>query len=177
MKELKEHWEDIEGYEGLYQVSDWGNVRSLNYKQTGKTKLLKPVKDDKGYLHVRLYKDGKWEQKRIHRLVAEAFITNPKPNEYKQVNHKSECPMLNFACVLEWCTTKYNTNYGTCIQRMADSRSKPVDQFDKDGIFIRHWKSAKEAGKQLKIHQNHIGDCARLKRKTAGGYIWKFTKS
>lgn len=176
---MKEHWKDIKEYEGLYQVSDWGNVRSLNYNHTGKTQLLKPAKDNHGYLLVLLCKDGKVRWKMVHRLVAEAFVTNPNTDEYKEVNHKSECPVLNFACVLEYTTHKENCNYGTRNQRIADTLSKPIDQFDKNGNFIRRWKSAKEASIQLGIYHQNISSCARGggRQKTAGGYVWKFAES
>ena len=177
-KEIKEHWLAVKGYEGLYEVSDWGNVRSLNYRRNGEARLLKPIKNTGGYLLVGLYKDKKMKQKQVHRLVAEAFVTNQKPDEYKEINHKSECPMLNFACVLEWCDRKYNLNYGTRAQRQADAVSKPVDQYDRAGNFIRHWKSITEASKQLGIHNGNMNDCAHGGRhKTAGGYVWEFAKS
>lgn len=172
-----EQWKDVVGYEGKYQVSDWGNVKCLNYKRTGKTKLLKPAKNGRGYLQVVLFKNGKPKHKFVHRLVAEAFVTNPNSDEYKVVNHKSECPMLNFACVLEWTTQKENINYGTGIQRRADALSRPVDQFDKDGNFIRRWKSVMEVERQLGIYNQNISASILGKRKTAGGYIWKFAKS
>lgn len=175
-KEIEEQWLPVKGYEGLYEVSDWGNVRSLNYRRTVKTRLLKTRKNSSGYLVVCLCKNGKPKQKFVHRLVAEAFITNPKPNEYKEVNHKSECRMLNFACVLEWCDRKHNVNYGTGRARHDDALSKPVDQFDKDGNFIRRWKSAMEVQRQLGINQGNISNCAYGRCKTTGGYIWKYAE-
>ncbi len=169
-----EIWKDVPEYEGKYQVSNMGNVKSLNYKKTGKTRVLKQGKDKDGYPYVNLSKDGKTEFKKVHRLVAEAFI--PNPLNLPQVNHKSECPMLNFSCCLEWCTAKYNSNYGTRTRRSADSQSKPIDQLDKDGQFIRRWKSAKEAGQQTGVQISHITKCAKGKQhyNTAGGYKWRY---
>ena len=135
------------------------------------------MKDSRGYLYVCLSKGGKQKFMSVHRLVAKAFVKNPNSDVYTVVNHKSECPMLNFACVLEWTTQKENINYGTRTQRMADSKSKPIDQFDKDGNFIRRWKSATEASKQLGINQGCINQCVLENRKTTGGYIWKYVKS
>lgn len=174
---IEEDWRDVEGYEGKYQVSNYGNVRSLNYKLTGKLHLMKPAKNSKGYLYVFLSKDGKQERLFIHRLVAKAFVKNLNPDKYKEVNHKSECPVLNFACVLEWCDHVYNMNYGTKVQRQANAISIPIDQFDKDGNFIRHWKSATEASKQLGINRGNMGECVNGHYKTAGGYIWKRTNN
>lgn len=169
---MEERWKDIKEYEGLYQVSDWGNVRSLNYNKTGKTKLLNPAKNTHGYLFVYLYKGGKRKHNLVHRLVAEAFIPNPLNLPY--VNHKSECPMLNFACVLEYCTRRENLNYGTRNQRIGDSLSIAIDQFDKNGNFIRRWKSLTEVKRQLGISQGNICDCLKGRHKSAGGYQWKY---
>lgn len=170
-KEVKENWLPVKGYEGLYEVSDWGHVRSLNYGRTGKTRLLRPAKNTFGYLQVGLRKDGEIKMKTVHRLVAEAFVPNPNPAKFKEVNHKS-CKVLNFACCLEWCDRKYNINYG--VGKTVDSHSKPVDQLDKAGNLIRSWKSVCEASRQLGVHKQSISFCARGILKTAGGYIWKF---
>lgn len=167
-----ENWKSIKDYEGLYEISDWGNVRSLNYGRTGKTKLLKPVKNINGYLFVRLCKDGKRKYKYVHRLVAEAFL--PNPLNLPEVNHKSECPMLNFACVLEYCDKKYNLNYGTRNQRAADSKSIAIEQFDLNSNFIKRWKSATEAERQLGISCGRICDCLKGRQKTSGGFVWKY---
>ena len=103
-------WKDIPGYEGLYQVSNLGEIKSLNYRNTGKEKILKLIKDKKGYFHVNLYKNGKLKNLQVHRLVAMAFI--PNHNNYNQVNHKDENTSNNAVENLEWCTAKYNSNYG-----------------------------------------------------------------
>lgn len=168
-----ENWKSIKDYEGLYEISDHGNVRSLNYNKTGRTQLLKPRKDKDGYLHVVLYKEGEHKNKLVHRLVAEAFI--PNPLNLPDVNHKSECPMLNYACVLEYCDRRYNNNYGSHNQRMVDSKSIAIDQFDKNGQFIRRWKSAKEVERQLGISHGSICGCLKESRKTAGGFVWRFS--
>ena len=110
MKE-REIWRDVVGFEGLYKVSNLGNVKSLNYNRTGKEKLMKPQTDGHGYLQVMLYKDGKYKIKKIHRLVAEAFI--PNPDNLPCVNHKDENKTNNKEFNLEFCTYEYNNNYGT----------------------------------------------------------------
>lgn len=105
----KEIWKDVPGYEGLYQVSSIGNVRSLNYRGLGKVATLKPAPDKKGYLHVNLSKDGKNTTCQIHRLVAVAFI--PNPDELPVVNHKDWNVANNQVGNLEWCTARYNSQY------------------------------------------------------------------
>ena len=103
-----EIWKDVVGFEGLYQVSNLGRVKSLNYKRTGKAKIMKPYKTKKGYLRIYLTKNNKIFRFRLHRLVAFAFLENP--NNFDQINHKNEiktdCRVLN----LEWCDANYNCN-------------------------------------------------------------------
>ena len=106
----KQIWKDIPGYEGKYQVSNTGKVRSLNYRGTGKTKILKPSTHHRdGYKRVVLYKNDKQYYYLVHRLVAQAFI--PNPNNYPVVNHKDENPANNAVWNLEWCTMDYNIDY------------------------------------------------------------------
>ena len=116
---MKEIWKDIPEYEGLYQVSNLGNVRSLNYNRTGEIKLLKQGNVN-GYKVVILYKDGKKKNYLVHRLVAIAFL--PNPNNLPIINHKDENPSNNNVNNLEWCTQAYNTNYGEGIKRRVQSR-------------------------------------------------------
>lgn len=125
-----EIWKDINGYIGIYQVSNMGNVRSLQreeYKcrqgyRVRKGRQLKPGRDKKGYLLVGLRKDGKCKTRRIHRLVAEAFI--PNPNNLPQINHKDENKCNNTVDNLEWCTPSYNINYGKANMLRAISLKK-----------------------------------------------------
>lgn len=113
---MVEIWKDVKDYEGLYQVSNLGRVKSLDhYDSLGRLrigKILKPQFDGKGhYLHVGLYKDGCYKPKDIHRLVAETFISNP--DDLPQVNHKDEDKQNNVVTNLEWCTHLYNNTYGS----------------------------------------------------------------
>ena len=115
----KQIWKDIPGYEGLYEVSNTGRVRSLNYNGTGKTKVMKLSTNKLGYKKVGLCKDGKRKVYFIHRLVALAFI--PNPNNYPIINHKDENPSNNAVWNLEWCTQKYNINYGNCRKKISEA--------------------------------------------------------
>ena len=112
-----EQWRDIAGYEGMYQVSDLGRVRSLKF---GKTRVLRPGKNNNGYLRVNLKKDGSRKNFLVHRLVAQAFIPNDDESK-NQVNHINECKQNNRASNLEWCDCRYNNTYnGLHHRRMAN---------------------------------------------------------
>lgn len=118
-----ELWEDIKGYEGRYKISNKGRVKSLiNNKGNFREKILKPSKDKDGYLQVGLSKNGIQKTKRIHQLVAKAFIKNPC--NYPLINHKDENKSNNNVDNLEWCTVIYNNNYGTRNKRLSKSLSK-----------------------------------------------------
>ena len=177
---MEEVWKDIVDYEGLYQVSNLGNVKSLNFNHTGKEQILKPHKDKGGYLRVDLCKDGKRNGKLIHRLVAQAFI--PNDDLFKtEINHKDENKENNVWSNLEWCDMSYNNNYGTHQERCAKARlnhpklSKKVNQYSLDGkTFIQSFHSAMEIQRQLGFANTHISDCCLGKRKSAYGFMWKY---
>ena len=165
-----EHWKAIAGYEGLYEVSDMGRVKSLWY---GKDRILKPGKSGMGYLKVGLCKDGNLKQLLVHRLVAEAFI--PNPNNLETVNHKDEDKTNNEISNLEWMSMKDNINYGTHNKRVAESLSKQVKMFDKStGELLATFYSTREAERVTGIAQSNIRSCCNGKRKSAGGYIWRY---
>ena len=160
---LTEEWRPIAGYEGLYEVSNKGTVVSLNYNGTGARKELKPLIAHHGYRKIRLYKNGKWEGRRLHRIVAEAFI--PNPGNLPEINHIDENPANNAADNLEWCTHKYNCNYGNYIenQRKAMTNgklSKAVIATLPDGT-IEYYPSQGEAARRLKCSQGRISDACR----------------
>ena len=117
---MKEIWKDIEGYEGLYQVSNLGRVKSFPRIGTHarKIKIIKIMEDRIGYKFIHLSKNNKQKRKSIHRLVAETFI--PNPNNYPCINHIDECKENNKVNNLEWCTYSYNNNYGTKISRQRE---------------------------------------------------------
>lgn len=158
-----EIWHDIDGYKGLYQVSNKGRVKSLKY---GKERILRPGWMSGGYLFVILCKNGNQSKQRIHRLVAQAFISNPENKS--QVNHLDENKLNNCVENLEWATAKENNNYGTRNERA----SKKILQYSKSGDFIREWQSAAEVERVLDICSSNITKCCKGKRKSSGGFIW-----
>lgn len=128
----------------------------------------------KKHLTVCLMKDGIENICYVHRLVMETFADNP--NNLPCINHKDENPYNNNLDNLEWCTYKYNTNYGTCIQRRKSKISKTVNRFDMNMKYIDSFASASDAGNKLNIDISSISKCARGERKSAGGYVWKYAQ-
>ncbi len=203
MIENTEIWKDIDGYEG-YQVSNLGRVRSLDRIDNNNHPLngviLKPYISNSGYLLVGLYKQQRCYKKLVHRLVAEAFIPNPdnKPeidhiNTIKTDNtvFLNEDGSINYEKTnLRWTTRKENINNPLTKTKMQINarkpskgkygkkhhRSKPIIQYDKDGNFIREWDCANDVERVLGISNKHIGSVCLGKRKSCGGYIWKYKK-
>lgn len=164
-----EIWCPIKGFEGQYEVSDKGRVRSLKF---GKERILKPTRNLKGYLFVNIYKNGYRNVFLVHRLVAQSFI--PNLQNLPEVNHKDENKTNNYEQNLEWCDSKYNINYGTRNQRVSEKHSKPVLQFTKDGEFVKEWKSAIDVERNLGYFGTNISKCCTGKLKYAYNFIWKF---
>lgn len=179
---MKEVWKDIAGYEGLYQVSNLGNVRSLNWRntKTAKNLFLKP--HNKGYLQVELAKNGTKKSFVVHRLVANAFLNNPLG--YTEVNHKDENKKNNNAKNLEWCDRSYNVLYSIKNRKNADHRkyfgrkSKNADikvqQIAKDGTVVKTWSNSREVFILTGMSDWSISECCRGNRKTAYGYFWRY---
>ena len=165
-----EIWKPVRNYEGLYEVSNLGRVKSLNYKRTGKEKILKAYNNSHGYLQVNLCKDGNREQPLVHVLVATAFLDNP--DNLPEVNHKDENPKNNMVENLEYCSSSYNTNYGTRNKRVAEKLSKPVFSVDKESGLIMWWQSTMEAERCTGINNGSITQCCKGKRKSAGNHYW-----
>lgn len=170
---MKEIWKDIEEYEGKYQVSNLGRVKSLLFINGNiikkREKILKELGENK-YLHVTLWKNHKGKNYSVHQLVAKAFIENP--NNYKEINHKDENIRNNKADNLEWCDHKYNINYGTRTKKVKEKMQVSVVQYDLNGNFIKEWDCMNDA---IRFYNNkHIVDVCKGKRISANNYIWKY---
>ena len=167
---MKEIWKPIPNYPN-YMVSSNGRVKSLNYRGTNKEKILKPSLNTNGYYQISLCQNGKPTKHKVHRLVAYTFL--PNPNNYPHVNHKDEDKTNNAVNNLEWCDVKYNNNYGTHNERVANANSIPIIQFTKSGKYIRTWKSGTEVERIIGVSSSSISSCCKGKKKTAGKSIWK----
>lgn len=174
---MNEEWKDVASYEGLYQVSSLGRVKSLTYsnqyKRFNRNKILKLTTNRKGYMCVGIG----YNPRRtcvVHRLVAEAFI--PNPNNYPQVNHIDGNKKNNCVENLEWCDNDFNMNHAK-INGLLNSRTnklkKQIEQYSLNDEFISKWASAKDVYQTLKISSSHIRECCRGERKTAGGFKWR----
>lgn len=198
-----EIWRNISNYEGLYQISNFGRVKSLGNDKLRKEKILKQTKNKKGYLRVIFCKKGIIKAFQVHRLVANTFI--PNPNNFHCVNHKDENKENNCVENLEWCTYQYNLNYGTCQQRrvsnidfknrtvntdykartintdykaIAEKQSKRVYQYSKDGELVAIWNSTRECGRNG-FSYSAVSQCCRncFNREgnnTYKNYIWSY---
>ena len=178
-------------YEGLYKVSNWGRILSLNYNHTGKTGLMNPGKDTNGYSMVILWKNGEPKTIKVHRLVAQTFLPNPENKPC--INHKiegDEGKTINMVffnedgtidkerTTIEWATYKENNDYGTRTERAAKARingkkSKKVLQFTLDGEFVREWESTMECGRNG-FCQSHVAACCRGERKSHKGFCFMY---
>ena len=162
-----EVWKDIQGYKGLYKVSNLGRVKSLNrivtykngVKRLYKGKILNLLMNKSGYFKVFLCKGNSVKQRYVHQLVAQAFI--PNPNNLLEVNHIDEDKSNNRVSNLEWCTREYNCNYGTAIKRRAKALSKPIIMCDMNGNELKEFCSAYEAERFLEkpYAQTNISKC------------------
>lgn len=167
---MKEVWKDVVGYEGLYQISDHGRVKS-----TRRNIILKPGRGR--YLSVTLCNDGKMREISIHRLVAEAFCE--KHDGATEVNHINENRYDNRAINLEWCTRLENIRHGTGIQRHADkqrndARSKQIDQITLNGDLVASFPSIREMNRVTGYDRAAVIRCAKGKKKSAYGYRWRY---
>lgn len=169
---VKEVWKPVLGYESLYEVSNFGRVKSLNYNHTGKPKILKLSLTPDGYCFCRLSKSGKIKTFRVNRLVWEAF--NGSIPDGMQVNHINEIKTDNSLWNLNLMLPKENQNYGICIRKRVEKQSKPVYQYTLDGVLVHVWHSVKEAGRNG-FSQGCISMCCNGKRKFHKGFLWSYT--
>lgn len=171
-----EEWRDVVGYEGLYQVSSMGRVKSLERKdclgRTVKERILKSRTNRYGYMEVNLCADGKRKMLKVHRLVCQAFHDNP--DNKPEVNHVNEDKTDNRACNLEWSTRRENNNHGTRNVRACKALSKPVGQYTSDGELVKIWPSVIEVQRQTGFSQGHICKAANGNYKQAYGFIWRY---
>ena len=168
---MTELWRDVQGYEGLYEVSNLGDVRSLP-RATTRGKLLSPVNSGKGYLQVTLYRNGKSKRLLVHRLVAQAFV--PNPLNLSSVNHKDEHKNNNRSDNLEWCTIQYNLSYNGLHKRRGLPKYKAINQYTKRGDFVKRWRGAQDVENQFGFSHSSIAAVCRGKRITAYGYVWRY---
>lgn len=169
-------WMPIAGFDGLYEISNFGKVRNKDGKILKHGIKRTPCTC---YKTVRLWKAGRYYTKYIHRLIAEAFI--PNPYNLKFVNHKDEDGTNNDIENLEWCTREYNVNYGTAKERrvkkikgVPSKKRKAVEQYSIDGEFICWYPSVTEAAMCVRGSTSTISAVCLGKRKTAYGYIWNY---
>lgn len=169
----KEIWKDIEGYEGLYQVSNLGRVRSLNFRgNTHKQSLLKQsIKKKNGYAQVTLCKNGKQKIYLVHQLVALMFLDNT--NNYPIINHKDENKTNNNVNNLEWCSYKYNSNYGSVRQRLSDLQDKKRVCSYIGETIIKVYKSIQDT-KYDGYKPTHVCKCCKGKMFYHHGVQWKY---
>ena len=180
---MEEIWKAIEGYEGKYEVSNLGRVRSLprpktsrnahgKYTFTTKPKILRTFTQRGGYQRISFGKGKDKVAIFVHRLVAQAFI--PNPDNLPHVNHKDENPKNNRADNLEWCNAQYNTTYGTIPEKNSKAHSIPVVQCDMNGNPIRTYPSATAAAESIGLTKGAVTKCCKGQNKTAGGYRWRY---
>ena len=177
---MQEIWKDIEGYEGLYQVSNLGNVKSLDrfvpHKKLGKKfcagVMMSTHINNPGYVTVNLCKDNRCKSHDVHRLVAMAFVDGFKDG--LEVNHIDENKQNNQANNLEWVTKSQNNRHGTKVERQSAKVKKAILQYDLQGNFLQEWNSATDAEKSLSgKFTGAISHCICGNTKTAYGYVWK----
>ena len=174
---MEEIFKDILGFEGLYQVSNFGNIKSTSRERLGRGgcmricpgRILKHKINNRGYHQIDLFDlEGKSHRFLVHRLVALTFLENP--NNLPQINHKDETKRNNIFTNLEWCDCKYNNNYGN----HKTFGNKKVIMLDKNNNKINIFDSVNEASKKTNIIATSIGKCCNKKQKTAGGYVWEY---
>ena len=176
---MKEIWVDIKDFEGLYQVSNYGRVKSLErYDALGRLieeKILKHIKQKSGHLFVYLSKNGVEKRYYIHQLVAMHFIPNPECKT--DVHHKDHNPANNNVENLVWLThEEHKAEHPEVFEASAKARSRHINQYTLDGKFIKKWDSARDIKRELGYSPSNIITCCNGKYRQAYGYIWKYAE-
>ena len=181
-----EEWKDVVGYEGLYEVSDMGRIRSKRKNTRIKDKenmIMKQKFDNHGYLRINLTKDKRQRSLLVSRIVAEAFIENPNPEKFNIVGHDNDIKTQNMVCNLYWTDSKENNYHNGKLERfqelhrfkikqIAEKLSIPIIGMNiKDGSEIR-FNSMQEAGRNG-FESSKISDCCCGRRKSHRGYVWR----
>lgn len=178
---MEEKWKDIAGWEGRYRVSDQGNVESYDFPNGRKGKRLTPQPNEKGYLMVHLYNGAKKKTAKVHRLVAEAFVPNPR--NLPEVNHHDGNKRNNAASNLEWSTRQENVAHAMENGLYDPAIKKHLEQIDKMKIPVIgtnkltgeefEFESINDAARKCNTSGTHIIECFDGRRKSAGGYTWR----
>lgn len=178
-----EIWKPVKGYEGLYEASNLGNIKSVS-----RDSLLSSHRINRGYLSVSLYRNGVGKRHLIHRLVAQSFI--PNPNNLPYINHKDENPLNNRVDNLEWCDQTYNVNYGSAQERLSlakigKGRGMKILQYSMSNTLIKSYNSASQIQRELGFNTTPILNCCRggyyrnskwVSVSQSYGFIWKFAE-
>lgn len=181
-----EEWKAVEGYEGLYEVSTEGRVKSLNWRGTGEEKCIFLKRHNRGYLQVELAGGNKKKTFLVHRLVAKAFVENP--NGFHLVNHKDEDKTNNRAENLEWCNYSYNVLYSLPKRKKWNNgvsqrkgcrlhganNGKRVAQTTLSGEPVKEWPDSRTIFLETGMSDWSISECCRGNRKTAYGFKWHY---
>lgn len=176
-----EIWLPINGFEGIYEVSNLGRVKSVERKifrdnryQPIRERILSQKLSKAGYMIVGLHKNGKSKFKYVHRLVGETFLERP---DYEcEINHIDEDKTNNVLSNLEWCTHLANVNHGTGRERHDAAIRIPVSCYTLEGELVRHYGSITEAGKDLGVLKTSVWAALSGKSKTCKGMIWKYDR-
>ena len=171
-----EEWRDVIGYEGLYEVSNLGNVRSCEHFTNGHHLMSRVLRQNLSnrYLHVKLYKSQAKRSLRVHRLVAMAFV--PNPDDKPQVNHIDGNRFNNSASNLEWCTSSENMIHAIktgLFEPSTESTKKKVLQLDMNGNIVNEWDSMTDAAKALGLQVSNISHCCSGRIRQTGGFKWR----
>lgn len=183
---MQEIWKDFVNYEGAYQVSNLGNIRSLNYNNNHKIKNISQHIHKTGYLMANLSRNGVSKTTNVHRIVALAFL--PNPNNYKCVNHKDGNKLNNNVSNLEWCTYRQNTlhaiEHGLAKPHLImlgrtgikNPLSKRINQYDLQGNLIKSWNCISDAARYYGGNPSSICNHLAGRHKTYKGFVWKYAE-